>query len=205
MTAPNNLTGAELERFAERLAGIAQVYTDAQTDGSLQVMELPVPSLFQDVLAYHVRIDARRKPIELTVADVRGQLVLLGSVDGVDELARRAELRLTEPADAAEFLRFWCRVALRHTDQLVESPADFRWIPGVSSDGAKQALADRAAHLARRLVVGHPARGVFAAEGTVLEQRTLQLRRWRVTDSGHVDEVERVELMRQVPVPYTMI
>jgi hypothetical protein len=152
-------------------------------------------------------VHARRRPVELTVADLRdgsGDVIVLGDSERVDALARRAGVQLEGQAEVADYVRFWCRAALRRTEQLVETSADFQWIPGVTTDSELRAHADRAARLARRVVVGHPAAGAFPVEVTVLDQRTLHLRRLRVTSIGHVDEVDRVELTGDVPVPYTM-
>jgi len=205
MSAPIRLTGDELDRFAERVALAEPLLATAIAEGPVDAASVPVPAVLGDLVVYRVTVAARRRPIELLVADVGDELVPLGDVSSVDLLASRLGLRLETQADVTEFLRFWCRATGRPGDHLVESAADFRWIPGVTTDPELRTHADRAAHLARRITVGHAAGGAFPAEITMLHQRTLVLRQLRVAHDGHVDEFSRVVLIDDVPVPYTML
>jgi hypothetical protein len=131
-------------------------------------------------------------------------LWMLGSPERVDELARKIDLRLESPDQVVEYLRFWCRAALRHTEQLVEGAIDFTWIPGVRDNPDLRTQADRAGRLAQWIDVGSGASGVDTAEVTVLSQRMFHLRWLQVRVDGHVDEIDRVELARDVPVVYVM-
>lgn len=198
------LTGEALADFVERLSAASPLHAPLLAEYAFTVDPIEVPAVLGDVTAQQVTIELRHRPVELRVVDVDGELVLVGSPDAANTLSRRLELHLAEPDDAADYLRFWCRVALRRAEHLVESRGDFRWIPGVTSDPDLRARADRAAHLARRVAVGHPAGGAFPAEITALDDRTLELRRLRVGGDGHVDEIDRLVLMTDVPVPYTV-
>jgi hypothetical protein len=86
----------------------------------------------------------------------------------------------------------------------VETEADPNWLEATETDAEMGALRDRAAHLVRPVMVGHPAHDAYPAEATVLDQRTLELRHLRVHVDGHVDETIREPLMDNVPVPYVM-
>jgi hypothetical protein len=140
----------------------------------------------------------------MLVADVGDELIVLGDPTRVDRLARHVRLHLDTRDEVVDYVRFWCRAATRHTETLVESAAAFQWIPGVTTDPDLRAHADRAAHLARRIAVGHPAAGAFPAEVTMLDQRTLHLRQLHVGFDGHVEEISRQVLTDDVPVPYVV-
>lgn len=207
MSAPVRLTDDELRALTDRVARASELHADLLASERVTADPMPVPDVLGSVAVFRVTVHSRRRPIELVVADLRdgsGDVIVLGDGERVDQLARRVGLRLETQAEVAEYVRFWCRAATRHTEQLVESSADFQWIPGVTTDPDLRAMADRAARLARRVAVGHPAAGAFPVEVTVLEQRTLHLRRLRVGADGHVEEINRVELTRDVPVPYAM-
>ncbi|HEY7626504.1 MAG TPA: hypothetical protein VH761_05530 [Ilumatobacteraceae bacterium] len=204
---PARLTADELGDLVERLTRSSPLHADMLVADPVDAEPLPTPDVLGDVAAYRVTVHARRRPVELIVADIgdgSGDVMVLGDGARVDALAQRIGLRLQEQTDVAEFVRFWCRAAVRRMEQLVETPADFQWIPGVTTDPDLRAHAERAARLARRVVVGHPAAGAFPVEVTMLDQRTLHLRHLRVTNAGHVDEIDRVELTRDVPVPYSI-
>ena len=171
---------------------------------TIEARTLESPTSLGDVTLYEVVIHARQRPIEMLVADVDDELIVLGDPTRVDHLAHRVELRLDTREEVVDYLRFWCRAACRHTETLVESAADFQWIPGVTTDPDLRAHADRAAHLARHIAVGHPAAGAFPAEVTMLDQRTLHLRQLRVGLDGHVDEIGRHVLTDEVPVQYVI-
>jgi hypothetical protein len=203
MITGRSLHDDERSGFLQRLAAASPLYETALQDTD-QVVEVPVPTALRGVRAFHVVAGMLHRPVELRVAEVGPQVILLGSPESLDELARAAALHLGEPAEAAEYLRFWCRMALRRQEQLVESAADFQWVPGAATDPELRARGDRAAHLARHVAVGHGAGGAFPGEATVLDQRTLALRQYRLREDGHVEEVSRVTLEAHVPVPYTM-
>jgi hypothetical protein len=203
MRLGRDLHGEELRSLVERARVAVPLHADA-LDEMTTADEVAVPECLGSVRAFRVLAQTRQRPVELRLAEVGDEIVALGSPERLDDLAERLGLHLAEPAEVADYLRFWCATALHLVDQLVESRADFDWVPGATSDPETHARCDRAAHLARPIVAGHPAQGVFLAEGTVLEQRTLHLRRWRVTKAGRVTEVERVLLMEHVPVPYLL-
>ncbi len=138
------------------------------------------------------------------MADLGDEVLVLGSPDRVDQLASKLGLQLTSTDDVVEYLRFWCRTALRRSEQLVEEPADFHWIRSVETDAEIRSNADRAAQLARWIAVRPASTGGYQAEVTVLDQRTLSLREMLVGTDGHVEELSRVDLSTDVPVPYTM-
>jgi len=201
------LTGEGLASLVARTAQASPLHAQLLATEPAEAISIEVPAQFGSVQVFDLTVHTRRRPIELRVADLgapSGEVMLLGDGATVDALARRIGLRLETPEQATEYVRFWCRTATRHTEQLVETAADFQWIPGVTTDPDLRGHADRAAHLARKIAVGHPAAGAFPAEVTMLEQRTLHLRQLRVGVDGHVDEVSRVELERDVPVPYTL-
>jgi hypothetical protein len=204
MSAPHRLSGEDLASFTSRLSGSVPLYAALIAESPVEVVEIAVPSVLAETRAFHVVIGARRRPVELFVAQVGEEQFLLGDSDQLDALCAHIGLQLEAPEQVGDFLRLWSRVAVHHTRRLVETAADFQWIPGVTTDPDLRARADRAAHLARRIAVGHPASGAFPAEVTMLDQRTLELRHLRVTSGGHVDEVGHVVLMHDVPVPYTM-
>ena len=204
MKAPEQLKGEALVAFSTRLASASPLHAGLLADSPTEARTVEAPSAFGSTVVYDVMIHARQRPVEMLVADAGGELIVLGDPTRVDALAHRVGLQLRTRDEVADFLRFWCRAATRHTERLVESAADFQWIPGVTTDPDLRAQADRAAHLARRIAVGHPAAGAFPAEVTMLEQRTLHLRRLRVTTDGHVAEIDRQALTDGVPVPYVI-
>jgi hypothetical protein len=204
MSAPVRLSGAALAAFSTRLAAASALHADLLADSPLEARTLETPTSLGDVTLYDVAIHARQRPIEMLVADVGDELIVLGDQTRVDHLARRVGLHLDTREEVVDYLRFWCRAARRHTETLVESAADFQWIPGVTTDPDLRAHADRAARLARHIAVGHPAAGAFPAEVTMLDQRTLHLRHLRVGFDGHVDEISRQMLTDEVPVPYVI-
>jgi hypothetical protein len=204
MKLPQRLDEARLRSLVDRVAVAAPLFADALRRWPVDAEPIAVPDVMP-VDTYRLVVHAPQRPVELSVAMLpSGDVLVLGNSAAVDELALRVGLRLTSREEVADYIRFWCHVALRRTERLVEGPADFRWIPGVTIDAELRARADRAAHLARRVVVGHPAGNAYPAEVTVLDQRTLELRRLRVEATGHVDIVERVVLEQDVPVPYTI-
>lgn len=204
MKAPERLTGDTLTAFCKRLATSSPLHAGLLDDTSAEVRTLEAPTSLGAATLYEVILHARQRPIEMIVADVGDELVILGDPARVDHLAQHVGLHLDTRDDVVAYLRFWCRAATRHTDTLVESAADFQWIPGVTTDPDLRAHADRAARLARRVAVGHPAAGAFPAEVTMLEQRTLHLRQLHVGFDGHVDEISRQVLTEDVPVPYVI-
>lgn len=204
MSAPRQLSGADLDRFAERLAAAQPLLASMIAEGTVDATAVPTPPVLGDVVVYRVLVNTRRRPLELLVAELDDELMPLGDVAGVDALAARLGLRLETQADVADYLRFWCSATGRPGDRLVESSADFHWVSGVTTDADLRAHADRAVHLARRVAVGHAGAGAFPAEVTMLHQRALVLHHLRVADDGHVAETSRIELMDEVPVPYTM-
>lgn len=204
MSAHTKLDGDDLARFSERLAEASKLHAGILAVSSIEARSLESPVSFGDVTMYEVVIHARQRPIEMLVADVGNELIVLGDPTRVDHLARRVGLRLDTREEVADYLRFWCRAACRHTETLVESAADFQWVPGVTTDPDMRDRADRAAHLARHIAIGHPAGGAYPAEVTMLDQRTLHLRQLRVGFEGHVDEIGRHVLTDDVPVQYVI-
>jgi len=198
------LTGDTLDVFSRRLAAASPLHARPITEHGVEASPLPTPDFFDRVAVFHVLIPIRRRPIEMSVADVGDEVVVLGSPDRVDELARTIGLHLESTDDVVEYLRFWCRTALGRSEQLVEGPVDFHWISGVETDAGLRANADRAARLARWVAVRGAVADVYPAAVTVLDQRTLQLRELSVRADGHVEELSRVDLATDVPVPYTM-
>ena len=204
MSAPMRLSGDALADFSKRLAVAAPMHAGILADSPVDVRPVHSPASLGTIALYEVVVHARQRPIEMLVADVGDDLIVLGDPTRVDQLARRVGLHLETRDEVADYLRFWCRAASRHTEALVESPADFQWIPGVTTDPDLRAHADRAARLARHITVGHPAAGAFPAEVTMLDQRTLHLRQLHVGADGHVEEIGRQVLTDDAPVPYVI-
>lgn len=204
MSAPMKLDGDDLAAFSERLAEASKLHAGILGASTIEARTLESPTSLGGVTVYEVLIHARQRPIEMLVADVGDELIVLGDPTRVDHLSRRMGLRLDTREEVVDYLRFWCRAACRHTETLVQSAADFQWIPGVTTDRELRARADHATHLARQIAVGHPAAGAFPAEVTMLDQRTLHVRQLRVGVDGHVDETGRQVLTDDVPVQYVI-
>ena len=183
MSAPLQLVGEQLRRFADRLAAAQPLLASVIAEGSVSAVAVPVPAVLSGAVVYRVMIDTRRRPLELLVAEIGDELLPLGDVASVDAVAGRLGLQLDTQAEVADYLRFWCAATGRSGDRLVESAADFHWTPGVTTDADMRAHADSAVHLARRVAVGHAAAGAFPAEVTMLHQRTLVLHHLRVAVS----------------------
>lgn len=198
------LAADESDAFVLRCKEVAGVHGPTLASNSAEVSSLSASPVYPDVKLFEVDVQLRQRPLVLLVAEVAGELVLLGSSEGVETLNRRVGLELTSADEVAHYIRFWFWATSRGGESLVETSADLNWLPEVQTDPEMSSRSDRAAHLVRRVTVGHPAHGAYPAEVTALDQRTLELRHLRVLADGHVEETIREPLMEQVPVPYVM-
>jgi hypothetical protein len=204
MTDEQALSADERDDFVTRLAAVVGLHSPALSDNPVYVFPLIGRPTYPGAALFDVEVHLRQRPLTFRVADCAGELIVLGSVEGVEELNRRVGLRLQSADEVVEYVRFWFWAAQRGGQLLVETEADPNWLEATETDAEMGALRDRAAHLVRPVMVGHPAHDAYPAEATVLDQRTLELRHLRVHVDGHVDETIREPLMDNVPVPYVM-